>query len=432
MKKLFVLLASACIVFTACPQKPNPDPNPDPVPDPNPTPVDTMSVDEQKELIESTFTKFLEQFPSKEYEDLMELAQKFYEYGEENFDDYFDASEVEDAWEDELLDEVFSEEENRNGIYEYIIKASKCTGTIIVDGDVAEFEKSSDMKVIVKDVDGEDWTLTVVPTSWAYDVYLGTFDDESVTVDLPSQVKIDVKAGAKKYAEIEVNYTYNLGAEGDGLDPNGFNFSVSTTFSIDDVTLTVSNTGYDAVKGEAKTAVTLKRGATSILATTFLAQGQLRIDDDLEEVRSWEVNSASYSFDFLGDVQIVAFAKEADNFIDDLAEEEVDFFGEKDEMKKLAAELNEIFTVGVCYQQKNEIQAKIVADYIKGDEGEYYVAPVLEFADESSYSFIEFYEDHIEKDLDDWAEELEDFVNDYIDLINDIFDEEIDEISFDI
>ena len=101
-------------------------------------------------------------------------------------------------------------------------------------------------------------------------------------------------------------------------------------------------------------------------------------------------------------------------------------------MKKLAAELNEIFTVGVCYQQKNEIQAKIVADYIKGDEGEYYVAPVLEFADESSYSFIEFYEDHIERDMDEWAADLEDFVNDYIDLINDIFDEEIDEISFDI
>ena len=302
MKKLFVLLASVCFVLYACDEKKNPDGPIDPNPIVPGEPVDTMSVDEQKELIESTFTKFLEQFPSKEYEDLMELAQKFYEYGEENFDDKFDASEVEDAWEDELLDEVFSEEENRNGIYEYIIKASKCTGTITVDGDVAEFEKSSDMKVIVKDVDGEDWTLTVVPTSWAYDVYLGTFDDESVTVDLPSQVKIDVKVGAKKYAGIEVNYTYNLGAEGDGLDPNGFNFSVSTTFSIDDVSLTVSNTGYDAVKGEAKTVVTLKRGETSILATTFLAQGQLRIDDDLEEVRSWEVNSVSYSFDFLGDV----------------------------------------------------------------------------------------------------------------------------------
>lgn len=431
MKKLFVLLASVCFVLSACDEQKNQDPDPiDPI---NPIPpVDTMSVDEQKEMIESTFTKFLEQFPSKEYKDLMELARKFYEYGEENFDDHFDASEIENAWEDDLLDEVYSEEENRNGIYEYIIKASKCTGTIIVDGDVAEFEKSSDMKVIVKDVDGEDWTLTVVPTSWAYDVYLGTFEDVSVTVDLPSQVKIDVQIGGKKYAGVEVNYTYNLGTEGDGLDPNGFNFTVSTTFSIDDVTLTVSNTSYDAVKGEAKTAVELKRGATSIFATTFLAQGQLRINDDMDEIRSWEVSTASYSFDFLGDVQIVALAKEADNFIDDLVDEEVEFYGEKDEMKKLAAELNEIFTVGVCYSHKNEIQAKVIADYMKDDDGSYYVAPVLEFADESSYSFMEFYEDHIERDLDDWAAELEDFVNDYIELINDIFEEEIGEVSFDI
>lgn len=429
MKKLFVLLASVSIVLSACDEQKNPGPNPiDPI---NPIePVDTMSVDEQKAMIESTFTKFLEQFPSKEYEDLMELAHKFYEYGVENFDDYFDASEVEDAWEDDLLDEVYSEEENRNGIYEYIIKASKCTGTIIVDGDVAEFEKSSDMKVIIKDVDGEDWTLTVVPESWVYDVYLGTFDDVSVTADLPSQVKIDVQIGGKKYAGIEVNYTYNLGTEGEGLDPNGFNFNVSTTFSIDDVTLTVSNTGYDAVKGEVQTVVVLKRGATNILTTTFLAQGQLRIDDDMEEVRSWEVNTASYSFDFLGDVQVVALAKEADNFVDDLADEEVEFYGDKDAMKELAAELNEIFTVGVCYSQKNEVQAKIVADYMKDEDGSYYVAPIIEFADGSSYSFIEFYEEEIEKDIDDWAADLEDFVNDYIDLINDVFDVEIDEISF--
>lgn len=415
-KQLAVLLGCACLIFVACPSKDQVDPNPQPVPPVES--VDTLSAEEQKEKIEESMSKFLEEFPAKEYEDLIKLANSFYEYGMKNFDDDFDGTEIEDVWEDELYDEIYSEEENRNGIYEYLLKLSKCTGIITVEGDKATYQKSSELKLIVKDVDGEDWVLNVVPSQWKYDVYLGTFGDSSVTIDLPSKINIYLQVGAKKYAEIDVDYTYNFGE--DGIDPNESSISVSTVFRIDDISLSIYNLKYDAKAGEFSLSLGLKRGDKTLFACTTQAEGELRIDD--EEIEDFELNSLSFSFNIMDEVQFVGFVDDDEYLFEDIIDGTIEFVGEKSEMRELAAKLNKVISIDVCYNNTNESSAKIVADYMKLEDGDYYaVVPVLEFMDGTSYSFIEFFEEFIEDDVDNWESDIEDLVNDYIEMINDIF-----------
>jgi hypothetical protein len=128
----------------------------------------------------------------------------------------------------------------------------------------------------------------------------------------------------------------------------------------------------------------------------------------------------------MSEVQFVGNVKDAQTLIDDIYNERLEVEGNISGVQKAAAAINQRANICISYNGGKTAQAQIVADYFEDEDypGYYYVAPVLVFSDNSRYGFIEFFEDHIESDLDGWEEEIENFMESYIELFEEIFEEQ--------
>lgn len=398
----------------------NPTPGPSISLTQNPNPLEPAM---QKSKIEETAKDLLDQFPAEGYRDLLELANKFYEYGNTWFDeDVFDGHQVEEVWENELRDKIYSTNENSKGDLEYLLKISTCTGKVTIQDGNAVYEDYDGIKAIVKDVDGDDWTLDVVLTQWKKNLYVGSLDGESLTIDMPSQIKVDLKVNGRSYASVEVNVTYNISTS--GLDPNKDAISVSTTFKIDDISLTVSNTGYNANTGKAKVDLQFKKENRKMLSLVSEVSGKLKLNDEYE-METGEVNSGYFKADLMGELQITGAIEDFQTLADKINEETYVFEGTHGQVLRTVEEINKRVTVVIGYNGLNYYDAKLVFDCLQQEENssEYYVTPLIQFGDDTTYSYYEFYEEHVtEGDVEGWGERIMSFADAYVDLVESIFD----------
>ena len=82
-------------------------------------------------------------------------------------------------------------------------------------------------------------------------------------------------------------------------------------------------------------------------------------------------------------------------------------------------------TVVIGYNGLNYYDAKLVFDCLQQEENssEYYVTPLIQFGDDTTYSYYEFYEEHVtEGDVEGWGERIMSFADAYVDLVESIFD----------
>ena len=170
VKKLFIALMCACVLVNACDNK---NLNIDEPDGPSIVNPDDIVVDKdevlddhaQKEKLEQVAVKLMQQFDAKEYEDLIELSEVMFSHCERYFeDDDYDWSNVEDALE-EIGETLYDEKQSGQNKWEYTytLFLSNCTGILTLDKDKATYKDSKDTKVIIKDVDGEDWEFEVTP-----------------------------------------------------------------------------------------------------------------------------------------------------------------------------------------------------------------------------------------------------------------------------
>lgn len=385
--------------------------------DPNPVvPV------KQKEQIENTLRAVMDELPAEDYRDLVELARAFYDFGEEHFDNEnyeYDMSALENAWEDDLYSKIYQEGENMLGIYEYFIRISECKGTATFYSNYADYTESDDAKIVVKDVDGKDWVITVQPTQWQKNLYIGTIDDESLYADVPTEINAKMTIGSKTYADITLKLKYNISSG--GLDPEKDNISVTSTINIDDIGLTIENTGYNANTGDAAVKFTFKKGSKTILDINTAANATIRYDSNYEP-SSYDIKGASFVVNLMGEVQVIGNVNDAQKLIDDIYNEHLEFYGSQSDVKNAVDAINQRANVCVSFNGGQTAQAMVVADYFEDEDSEYYAAPVLVFSDNSRYGFIEFFEEHIEDSIDGWENEFEDFLESYMDLVEECFD----------
>ena len=376
---------------------------------------------EQKAKLENVSKKVLEELPAAEYEELIKLAARYYEFGSERFDnDEYDMSEVEEALKNDLLDKVFSEIETGDETMETILRLSECKGTIYAREDKAVYQKSNDTKIVVEDTEG-DWVLELKQTGWKKNVYLGEFDGNSVTVDIPSQVTAELSVGRKSYLQIEINVDYNFGSN--GIDPENDRISFTTTFQLADLSLTIGETACNAKSGEAEFSMKFKKGRTTWVGTEFTLDADLEFDED-DDIESLILNMGSFSVELMDEVKIVGVMADRNGLIEDIAQEELYFEGTEDQVKATVDAINSSASVCISYDGGRTSQARVVMDYFEFEDnpGEYYCEPVILFEDGTSYSYFEFYEMFIEDDLDDMESDLADAIQEYEDLVEKYFD----------
>ena len=391
--------------------------------DNSPLPLDPAPIVsvEQKEKIENALRSVMEELPAEDYRNLLELAREFYDFGEDNFDDAYDISALEEVWEGDLYSKMFIENENMFDVYEYFFRISECKGIATFYDTYATYTESDQAKIVVKNVEGKDWIFTLETTQWAKGLYIGTIDDECLYADVPSEIKARLTIGSNTYADVILKLKYNISAN--GIDPGNDNVSVTSTIKIDDIGLTVENTGYNARTGDAAVKMTFTKGSKKILSVDADANATVRYNNDYEPV-SYNIKGASFIVDLMSEVQFVGNVKDAQTLIDDIYNERLEVEGNISGVQKAAAAINQRANICISYNGGKTAQAQIVADYFEDEDypGYYYVAPVLVFSDNSRYGFIEFFEDHIESDLDGWEEEIENFMESYIELFEEIFE----------
>lgn len=439
MKKLFYVIACACIVFASCIREGNGENGPVIV---NPDDIivkgkQVLDPDTQKAKLEQVGIKFLNLFPATEYQELMEIGEVFASHIGKYFDsDDYDWSELEDATED-MVDDFYKEDQKSETKWEYTytIFLSNCKGTVTLGKRAAEFAKSDETKLVIEDVDGEDWEATLVSKNtekvflgeWVNTWMRGYYDEDAweykevemediynVTVEIPSSLTFSVKRNGASFAEVTTSFDYKISSE--GLDYNNDKIGVSVKATIDDLEVEVKKAYADAATGDVEWGVYVRKDEMFLFSQSLSANADYEIEEEDGEIVDGEVNGASLNaeINILGELQLKGSCAELDKLVE-IFNEEVE---SERECERAAERASELLDLNVYYDCTSAVQATIDFEPIY-DDGYYWFEPVIVFEDGSRYLFEKYFK---ERDFEDIIEVFEDLVLDYEDVIEDIFE----------
>ena len=438
MKKLFYVVAFACIAFASCTKEGNGENGPVIV---NPDdiivkPKEVLDPDTQKAKLEQIGIKFLDIFPASEYEDMVELSEVFASHCDKYFDsgDY-DWSELEEAGEG-MLDDFYSEKQKseRKWEYTYNIFLSNCTGTVTLGKRAAEYAKSDATKLIIKDVNGEDWEATLVSKNakkvflgeWIDTYYDGYWDDEkyewvdaegqdiyNVTVEIPSSLTFSVKRNGTFFAEVTASFDYKIGSE--GLNYSSDSFGVSLKVAVDDLVYEIKKAAVNASTGDLEWGVSLSKNGMLLLSQSLAAHVDYELEEEDGEIVDGDVNAASFNVEFnvLGELQLKGSCQELHKLVEVFSDE----FASERECERGAERASELLDLKVYYDCTSTVQAEIDFEPVY-DYGYYWIEPAIAFEDGSVYRFEKYFK---ERDFRDLIETFEDLVYDYEDMVEDIY-----------
>lgn len=444
MKKLFYFLSCAIIAFAACSPDEKGDEGPVIV---NPGDIlvgkkEVLDPDTQKAKLQQIGIKLMDVFPAQEYEDMMELSEILFSHCDKYFDtEDYDWSELEEVGED-LIDDFYREKQKSSHKWEYTytVFLSNCTGVVTLGKRGAEYQDSDETKLIIEDVEGEDWEAVLVAKNlktvflgeWLATYYNYEWDEESweykdveyeeiynITVEIPNSLTFDVSREGQFVASLTVNFDYRIG--NDGVDYSSDRIGVSVEMKVDDLVMTLEQASVDAATGEIVYSQTLTKGGMFIVSQKLSASAVIELEEEDGEVLEAVVDkaSANVELNLLGELQLKGTCTDFVKLIEPL-EEELD--SERD-CERAAERATALIDINVYYDCTPTVQAKIefepLSDYddYYGKEV-YWIAPVIVFEDGSRYLFEKYFK---ERDFRDLIESFEDFVLDYEDMIDYIY-----------
>lgn len=439
MKKLFYVIACACIAFASCTKAGNGENGPVIV---NPDDIivkgkQVLDPDTQKAKLEQIGIKFLNLFPATEYQDMMELSEVFVSHCDKYFSsNEYDWSELEDAAEDMTDDFYKSNQKNEHKWeYTYTIFLSNCKGTVTLGKRAAEFKDSDETKLVIEDVDGEDWVATLKSKN-TKQVYLGEWVDSwlgsewndedytyeevkyediyNVTVEIPSSLTFSVERNGDFFGEVTLTFDYSISSE--GLDYNNDSFLVSAKVAVDDLEYEIKKASVNAETGDVECAVSLRKDGMFLFSQSLAANVDVELEEEDGEVVDGELNGASFNMEFniLGELQLKGSCSEFDKLVEIFSEEIV---SEKD-CERAAERASELLDLNVYYDCTSAVQASIEFEPLY-DDGYYWFEPVIVFEDDSRYRFEKYFK---ERDFEDLLEVFEDLMYDYEDMLEDIYE----------
>lgn len=435
MKKLAVALMSVCVLASSCDKNLKIDESNGPsIVNPGDIIVENgeaLKADTQKEKLEQVASKLMNEFDVKEYENLIEVSEVMFRHADKYYyDEDYDWSALEDPFED-IAESLYDESNVGKNRWECTLTLflSNCTGEVTLSKHEATYKESKKTKVVLKDVDGEDWEFEVTSKNLK-EVYLGEYldtyynydtgkdatDAYYVSVEIPNSLTFSVTKGGKFFAEATVRFDYSISE--DGLDIERDRIGVEVDLTIDDLTMLLKKASYDAATDKLEYSYAFKKGEVFILSQSVKASAKVDVDEDDDYyVEDWDA-SVDVEMNILGEVQVKGTCTDANklaSYLDAYYETEKD-------CERAVNNANALIDLGVYYDCTDVKQASIEFDVVVDEDyygyEDFWIEPVIVFEDGSSYLFYEYFDDRIFEVL---AEDFEDFIFDYEEEFEDIY-----------
>lgn len=428
-------------------------------------PIAVLTPDEQKVKLEEVAENLMDEYPATEFEEFFKLADSFAEtYFDNVSDQYWDPffEYCEERGEDMFFFEEKEEEKNgeihRSWNMEAFLEFSDFHGLLTLgttsatcedyDGTKMVFSIGNDNYVVELTASGKVATAVYTYEDiYGYEDYNGYWDEQNecwvdeyvmvhgkdryhFEVDVPEKINLSITKNGKDFASADFAFEQRFSAEGVNLTMDCF--KVTATITIDDHSVIIERTGYDAATGKASLSYILKKGA-KVIAKAELS-GDVKVDL-VTENDEWSSGYGTYLYpeftiaknfnvylDVLGELQVkgnctdvLSFAENVENFWD----------AENDTQAERAVDnMNNYIDLGIYYDKSSTLQADIVMDYYV-EKDDYYgntwyeLEPVIVFSDGSKYAFYEYFDEDsftgLESSFELWLELYETMLEHYFD-----------------
>ena len=408
-----------------------------------PSAKEAMSAEDQKENLEKVAIELAEKMPASDFENLIEYLMGLSQHlGQYNDGELTQWSKQAVKSMTTLLNARVKNEKKSNERAEYVFNytwtASKkvmalsaFTGHFSVKDNKWVYEKASDLQFNFKDQDDNDCTITLKTSGQTktvhlideidgYDSYVSyTYNNEVVNtfysyedttklyMELPEKVQISFAREGVKLANLNCDYKLS-DLEGEEFDMHKSSMSNTATLELaNGYKYEVVNFSYKPEKN-ATLALRLSKDKKSLISfglttdvkfpTVFFSDLEKEPETYEEETQAayWaeeaEIKNFNLKLDILGKVQVqgtIADFIQFDNVISEISDL---FVNDEEGYKKTANDLNALLDCGIFYDGKNAKQAdiKIEAFGQENGESEYWsLAPVIKFADGTSYSDLD-------------------------------------------
>lgn len=434
MKRIILFLTLATIAVAGC-KKVEEDPKGPVIERPGDIVVgddEAVNVTQQKKKLDQVAQKLMEVFPATEYEDIVEMSAELTAHCDRYFyDEEYNWDELEQAL-GEIGESLYDEKQTSENkwTYTYSLFFSNCTGVVTMEKNRARYKESSESKLIIKDVNGNDWEISIVPMGLRK-VYLGeiisVYNDDyydeytevyDVTVEIPSNLSCIVKKNGKDFASVSLSFEYDIDEEGLNLETDMIGLSLE--IKIDDIVMEIKKASYDAETGKLEFSQSLKKGGYFIFSQQINGDMKMITEEEDGEmyIVGWDGEAEIY-FNILGEIQIKGTCED----MAQLQEYVSGVYYSENECDRAASRANALLNLGLYYDGTSVQQARIsfesvVSQDYNGEEC-FWIEPILVFNDDSRYSFEEYFDDDIFEEL---IKDFEDFLYGYEDMIENIYE----------
>jgi len=373
---------------------------------------EALTPDNEKKFIEETSRLFLSYFDAKEFEELSNTASQL---------DDIDGDAL-DTWAEDIIKKTLKSTEKDYYTYNYydaLIKASNVKGTFAASYDTRKWEKTGNSDNLVlqyTDKNNAVWLLTVkhggnvkgkikINEDYEYGSSYYTRDVTDYYIEIPEDVSITLNRQKEEKVSATLHIKSLNWADGDAKITNKVSGSCSAkilSYSVD-AEFDYNPNGTNSTNGSVK-----KSNATLV---KFSSSTKSSIsNEELDYVKD-----CKSEVDILGRIQVHATCSNSKTLVDALEKAE-DNDENADLFDSYLKKANDSFSAYITNNGGNKVQAtmEFARDIHKGYYGSWYeVVPVLRFADDTYYSFEDYFTESYFKEA---INIFEDLIDDFEDL----------------
>lgn len=373
----------------------------------------TLSPDNEKAFLEETSRLFLSYFDASEFDEISNAFRQVGDTDDEAFDDWLD-----DIMEKTLTD-FYSGWYHSYEEYDALIRMANVKGSFTGSYDSGAWIRTSDsgnFTLNYTDRNNALWVLTVVPSGNVMgEVYVGEYDQYDsyrdkyydLTVEVPQKITAQLTRQGETKATVSLNVNSLDVSDGEVSAMSKANASATVTLLSFTSTTTFSYTPNDG----SSVSATVKKGSTTLLQLSM--SGTPRVTNRDEELTAGR--NVTATVDILGRVQVHATCTDTQTLSDalDKADENDD---DGDIVSQCVTRANNAFTAYITNNGGSAQQAELkFARTSEKDYGYtyYYMTPTLQFSDDTSYSFEEYFSKRYFQNVIDTFNQI---VDDFADL----------------
>lgn len=381
----------------------------------NETPSTTeMSAAEAKQSLESTAQELLGKVKASDFKEFQDLKEGIQYYEDDAVSDWFEAA----------IDACTISASDND--YKYLFKAANFVGEFeLKDGVWKQNKKGGDhLSFIFPDVKGNKYNITLKASSegteihhncfdyqdayykydYRYDNYVYVEEKEEFRFIMPKQIDVTLTRNSEAKATVSITSSVKTGKE---VDLTKDEVDITTKATVGTYQVYVSKAAFKTGKNAEAKAVISKADETLV---TIQASASGNIDNNLEGT----IGKASLLVDVLGKAKVVATIQDVDMFLENLDKAD-QHEGNQSLFEQYIDNANKLLDAQLYLNNSSKSCAKAYLAAYEEGYGSYKWWDTelwIQFADDSKYSYAQYFKGDKFKSVVDKVQEIaDDFVH---------------------